>query len=427
MAENKILSLEEYLREVAGEAHANLARAEGVRANEEAFGSMKAHILSLYEGVQSSHAFEDDNGSVFDCIPIRQQPSLRGKEPAKPTSLPPMQGLASAAHAEAVGERRESKVEPQLGSGGKDRHGRNRHCPEGHIPMRRVQLEEMMRFQDLRHFLRKSPMGGQFPPQEEKPRAHAPGEVAAATAASHKYAHAYQNVNNLGGHSFLNIWKPSIGANQIFSLSQHWYAGGSGTGLQTAEVGWQVYPGKYGNSNPCLFIYWTADDYHTTGCYNLDCTAFVQTNHSWTLGGALSPVSVYGGSQYSLEVAYYLYQGNWWLYLQGTDAAHTVGYYPTSIYRGGALATKATEIDYGGETVGTSSFPPMGSGHFASEEWQKACYQRDIVYYPSGGGASPANLTTSQPSPGCYTIAKKSYAAPWNQTIYFGGPGGSSC
>jgi hypothetical protein len=53
--------------------------------------------------------------------------------------------------------------------------------------------------------------------------------------------------------------------------------GGNGSTLQTAEVGWQVYPQKYGNSYPTLFIYWTADGYNRTGCYNLDCSAFIQT------------------------------------------------------------------------------------------------------------------------------------------------------
>ena len=138
---------------------------------------------------------------------------------------------------------------------------------------------------------------------------------------------------------------------RIFSLAQHWYAGGIGPKLQTVEVGWQVYPQKYGNANPALFIYWTADDYTTTGCYNLDCHAFVQTSPHWTFGGAISPVSTIGGTQYELEVFFLLYENNWWLYLKGTDASSAVGYFPTSLFNGGQLATNATDIDYGGETV----------------------------------------------------------------------------
>ncbi len=72
-------------------------------------------------------------------------------------------------------------------------------------------------------------------------------------------------------------------------------------------------------------------------------------------------------AQYEIQVAFYLYQGNWWLYVKGTDAQHAIGYYPTSIYKNGAMASHATELDYGGEVVGTSSFPGMGSGHFANQ------------------------------------------------------------
>jgi hypothetical protein len=243
---------------------------------------------------------------------------------------------------------------------------------------------------------------------------------------THKYAHAYQTVNNLGGHNFLNIWQPAVGPDQ-FSLAQHWYAGGSGSNLQTVEVGWQVYPQKYNTPQPCLFIYWTADGYGSTGCYNLDCHAFVQTNPNWTFGGALSPVSTTGGPQYDLEVAFLLYQSNWWLFLGGTDAGHAVGYYPGSLFGGGQLAANAQDIDYGGETIGTTSWPPMGSGAFADAGWQRAAYQRDIYYFPTSGGAQYADLTVSQPSPSCYTLGLFSAAAPWNRYFFFGGPGGNNC
>jgi hypothetical protein len=395
-------------------------------SNEAALSAMKAHISSLYRGTTVVHSFEDENGSIFDCIPVNQQPALRGAAPAAPPSALPAAKPMAAAGAQAVGERRLSPVGTVLQAGQKDQHGNERSCPPGHIPMRRVTLQELTRFESIDHFLRKGPLDTGQPPMAPTAGAalrrqfEPPG-----VGATHRWAHAYQNVANHGGHDFINVWDPPIGANQIFSLLQHWYVGGSGAGLQTAEVGWQVYPQKYGNTKPVFFIYWTADNYNKTGCYNLDCSAFVQTSHSWTIGGTLSPSSVYGGAQYEIQVAFYLYQGNWWLYVQGTDASHAVGYYPTSIYKGGALASQASEIDYGGEVVGTTSFPQMGSGHFASEGWQKACYQRDIYYYPPAGGAVYANLNPSQSWPKCYTVQKVNYAAPWNDTIYYGGPGGS--
>jgi hypothetical protein len=194
----------------------------------------------------------------------------------------------------------------------------------------------------------------------------------------HLWAHAAQSVPNMGGHSFLSVFDPPIGPGQVFSLSQQWYIGGSGDGLQTAEAGWQVYPQHYGGSNPVLFIYWTADDYNTTGSYNLDAPSmFVQTSNSWMLGGALSSGAT-GGEQQEIELAYHFSDGRWWLYVGGEDSSHQLGYYPASQYGAGPLASgRAAEVDYGGEVVGDGSWPPMGSGDFAGSGWQHA-YQRDI-------------------------------------------------
>src|SRR5213594_1101278 len=67
-------------------------------------------------------------------------------------------------------------------------------------------------------------------------------------ASTHRWAWGEQTVNNAGGDSRLNVWKPDPKPG-VFSLSQHWYVGGSGESTQTVEGGWQVYPSKYGTSN----------------------------------------------------------------------------------------------------------------------------------------------------------------------------------
>jgi hypothetical protein len=388
-------------------------------ADEGAFNEMRAHLTTYYEGVTAAHSFVDANGSVFDCIPIDQQVARRGQRGAIPTA--PDLPAASTGPAATGAPRPPTGRLVQLHADLRDPFGNQMLAPDGTIPVRRLTLEDLSRFRTLRHFMQKRPGdgGGVRPPS-------AAGIIAPQVPATHRWAHAFQNVNNLGGGSFVNVWDPSIGANQIFSLSQHWYVGGGGGNLQTAEVGWQVYPGMYGNTKPCLFIYWTADDYNSTGCYNLTCSAFVQTNKSWAFGGALSPWSVAGGAQYELDIAFYLYQGHWWLYLGGEASANAVGYYPTSIYRGGAMASQAAEIDYGGEVVGTTSWPPMGGGAFAAAGWQHAAYHRQVHYFPTGGGRSNASLTASANAP-CYTARVINYAAPWNETVWFGGPGGNNC
>jgi hypothetical protein len=409
-------SLKAFVDSVESATHASFfARAESNVAHEDAFAEMKNHILKLYHGTAALHSFMDESGAIFDCIPIEQQPSLKGSSGAVPAAPDAPQQEA------AVGARQDQKkdvlIPSPLGPDKKDKHGNVMHCPAGTVPMRRVTLEDMTRFETLNDFFRKGPRAAGRPPRAIE----APG-----VPATHRWAHAYQNVNNGGGHSSLNLWDPAIGAGQVFSLSQHWYVGGSGPNLQTAECGWQVYPAFYGDNKPHFFTYWTADDYTSTGCYNMTCAAFVQVGSSFAPGMALGPISVSGGAQYVIELAYWHTGGRWWLYFNGTAGSNAIGYYPDTLYRGGALAGNSTEIDYGGETVGTTTFPPMGSGAFANQGWTKAAFQRTIGYYPPLGGAMVnASLTPSQAWPNCYTAQVAFYASPWFETLWFGGPGGN--
>jgi Neprosin len=391
--------------------------------DESTLRDMKSYLADLYTGVEVVHSFEDPGGNVFDCVPVEQQPALRehsGELPAAPDLRPVLAGGDPEPGVPAI---EAAPEEPPL-----DRHGNSMQAPPGTIPMRRVTLTEMARFADVRDFSRKGPgPAGQAPTSPTAAAETTPASAPAAdTSLNHRYAYTRQTVDNIGAHDALAVYAPAVDANQVFSLAQHWYAGGSGTGHQTVEVGWQVYPAKYGHALPVLFIYWTADNYRSTGAYNLDAPAFVQTNGSWTIGGALSPVSVRGGQQWEIDIAVYLFEGNWWLYLGGVAASNAVGYYPTSLYRGGAMATKASEILFGGETVCTSvGWPPMGSGALAAEGWQKAAYQRQIYFFPTGGGAQWASLTPEQPSPGVYTVDLGTAASPWGIYFFYGGPGGS--
>ncbi|KAJ6386931.1 hypothetical protein OIU78_016793, partial [Salix suchowensis] len=63
---------------------------------------------------------------------------------------------------------------------------------------------------------------------------------------------------------------------------------------------WQVSPDFYGDNYPRFFTYWTTDAYQTTGCYNLLCSGFVQTNNKIAIGAAISPRSSYNGRQFDI-------------------------------------------------------------------------------------------------------------------------------
>jgi hypothetical protein len=237
-----------------------------------------------------------------------------------------------------------------------------------------------------------------------------------------------QTVSNWGGNSTLNVWSPNVNTSQgeIFSLTQHWYVGGSGTslpGLQTVEVGWQNYPAKYGDERSRLFIYLTADGYNHTGCYNHDCGDFVQTNGSVYLGGGFSNYSTTNGTQYAFNIQVQLYQGNWWIFYGTTP----FGYYPGSLFHGGQLTHNATNAQYGTETVGSTVWPPAGSGGQPSTGWGKAAYQRDLFYINSSHGGIYESLSNWNIAP-CYAInGPTSGSGAWALYFFDGGPGGGGC
>ena len=87
----------------------------------------------------------------------------------------------------------------------------------------------------------------------------------------------------------------------------------------------------------------------------------------------------------------------------------------------------ATNVDYGGEAVNQTVWPPMGSGAFANLGYQNAAYQRNIFFFDTAGNAQQATLTPAQLSPNCYTIDVESGSDPWDTYFFFGGPGGNSC
>jgi hypothetical protein len=369
---------------------------------------MRQYLLTVYERVTPDRSYALGS-QVFDCVPIEQQPGVRLAGLTEIAAPPPIPADASPV--------------PDGSRGGSTAPGVPEPCAAGAIPMRRITLAEVARFRTLRHFFEKGPGSA--------------GQARRATlpilsAVDHAYAHELQNVKNFGGYGVLNLWDPQVITqtpyDQIFSLAQHWYAGGSGAGLQTAEVGWQDYPQKYSITKSVLFIYWTADAYQRTGCYNLECVAFVQTNSSVHLGAGFANYSKLGGTQSEIAVGYYRdSKGNWWLAYNNS----WVGYYPGAVYGGGQLSRNAQVVDFGGETVGAGTttklahWPAMGSGQFASRGYQEAAYQRQIVYRDATGLGHAATLTRSQLSPACYTAARPaSGGTGWGTYFFFGGPGG---
>jgi len=419
------VSFDEFLQNVRDASFEDYAAREDAQVrDDDSFEEMRNHILNMYDGVEYVSTFVVDN-QYFDCITIESQPSARLQDIEILNEAPDGSLLSEEQVGESpgIGE----GIESPLRMGLTDAFGNPIACDEGTIPMARITLEILTRFETLNDFFGKGPDGmGQEPPDpqlEEEPE---------ESAVEHKYAAARQYVTNFGGNSWLNLWNPTIGTDEIFSLSQQWYAAGSGDAKQTVEGGWQVYPQKYDTNNAVLFIFYTADNYDTKKCYNLDCAAFVQINNNWYLAGPWSDYSSTGGTQWGFEMQWKLFEDNWWLFIRGPGEYEAVGYYPGSLYDDGLLTESAERITYGGETAGKGSYPEMGSGAFANQGWQQAAFQNTIFYIPrneNNGVGVWADLFEIEPSPDCYTIdiTPANEGGSWGTYIFFGGPGGSPC
>ncbi|CAN6460632.1 unnamed protein product [Victoria cruziana] len=230
-----------------------------------------------------------------------------------------------------------------------------------------------------------------------------------------------------GAKATINVWDPSINGSNEFSLSQMWVLSGSfdGSDLNSIEAGWQVSPELYGDSKPRLFTYWTSDAYQATGCYNLLCSGFVQTNSRIAIGASISPVSSDSGDQYDITILIWKDPklGNWWL---SFGENNLVGYWPAELFT--HLADHAEMVEWGGEIVNTRgngqhTSTQMGSGRFAAEGFRHSSYFRNIEVVDGDNSLGPVGaLSTLAEDPRCYDIASASSEA-WGDYFYFGGPG----
>lgn len=232
-----------------------------------------------------------------------------------------------------------------------------------------------------------------------------------------------------GAKASINVWSPKVGSAYEFSISQMWVIAGSfGDDLNTIEAGWQVSPELYGDYYPRFFTYWTSDAYQATGCYNLLCSGFVQTNNRIAIGAAISPTSSYNGGQFDISLLIWKdpKHGNWWLEF---GSGVLVGYWPAALFT--HLRNSASMVQFGGEIVnggssGSHTSTQMGSGHFAGEGFGKASYFRNLQVVDWDNSLVPvSNLKVLADHPNCYDI-QGGINRVWGNYFYYGGPGRNS-
>lgn len=284
-------------------------------------------------------------------------------------------------------------------------------CPEGTIPIRRTKEEDILRATSVNRFGKK--ISNHFRRD--------------SSSSDHEHAVGYvMGEEYYGAKASLNVWAPKVTNQYEFSLSQMWVISGSfGEDLNTIEAGWQVSPEIYGDNYPRFFTYWTTDAYQATGCYNLLCSGFVQTNNKIAIGAAISPTSSYNGGQFDISLLVWKdpNHGNWWLEF---GSGLLVGYWPAFLFS--HLRDHATMVQFGGEVVNTrpSGFhtpTQMGSGHFSEEGFGKASYFRNLQVVDWDNSLIPlSNLKVLADHPNCYDI-QGGINSVWGNYFYYGGPG----
>ncbi|CAL9080777.1 unnamed protein product [Musa acuminata var. zebrina] len=364
----------------------------------------------------AAKTIQSPDGDIIDCVPRHKQPALdhpllSGHKIQRVAPQRPKFKVERAPRNYSASDaaRRAWQAWHHVG-----------HCPRGTVPIRRSSVDDVLRAKSLFHFGKK---------QMRVPLARKVDAPDVVSGNGHEHAIAYtaNNQEVYGAKATMNVWDPSVQAENEFSLSQIWILSGSfdGADLNSIEAGWQVSPELYGDSRPRLFTYWTSDAYRATGCYNLLCAGFIQTNNRIAIGAAISPVSSPGSSQYDITILVWKDPklGNWWM---SFGESMLVGYWPAELFT--HLSDRATMVEWGGEVVnmrpnGEHTSTQMGSGRFAGYGFGKASYFRNLEVVDADNSLVSAQaITTLAENTKCYDIRSFSNAD-WGTYFYFGGPG----
>ncbi|XP_010523377.1 PREDICTED: uncharacterized protein LOC104801736 [Tarenaya hassleriana] len=371
------------------------------------FPGLEADKIRIYLERLNKPAVKSINspdGDIIDCVLMADQPAFDHPLLKNHTIQ-----MKPSFHPEGVNE---PKAKIQLWH-------MNGKCSENTIPIRRTTKEDLLRANSIENY-------------GIKTHKNIPKPQSSNGFTNHEYAIARDpNGKFFGTKATINIWNPNVQTPNEFSLAQIWLATGGyqNSDLNSIEAGWQVFNQLYGDNNARFFIYWTRDAYRS-GCYNLLCSGFVQTNNEIVIGGSFASPSSYDGSQYSVTILVWKDPGtgNWWLQMDGKN----VGYWPVSIFTN--LADGADRVDWGGEIVnlgtnGQHTTTQMGSGHFAEEGFGRAGYFKNIQVIDGSNNLrdpDPQGLVQIVSNQYCYNHKLGSVGSSWGTYFYFGGPGRNS-
>ncbi|XP_073225363.1 protein neprosin-like isoform X2 [Cicer arietinum] len=300
-------------------------------------------------------------------------------------------------------------------------------CPEGTIPIRRIQKEDLLRVASVDHF-------GQKPFEPFVNSANTTNlnfsSLSATTNLVSLKNRSDANLltlgyNFIGAMANINIWNPKVERPEDFTTAQMWLKAGNGADFESIEAGWTVNPKLYGDHNSRLFVYWTRDSYKSSGCFDLTCHGFVQISSEMALGASLGPYSSSFNQQYEINVGIFKDNGgNWWLRVKNRII---IGYWPAELL--GNLKHSSTLIQWGGQVFSYAvkktphTGTQMGSGEEASGGFGFASYMSNLrIKDYSQSLKYPELVHAFAAEPYCYSALNIDvhYKEP---IFYFGGPG----
>ncbi|KAI4337112.1 hypothetical protein L6164_015565 [Bauhinia variegata] len=371
---------------------------------------------------------KSEDGDIIDCVDIYKQPAfdhpaLKNHRIQMRPSFYPASQYSSAKNDES-GKSVIFQTWQRSGT-----------CPDGTIPIRRIRKEDLLRADSLDQFGRKPQ--GQFRNStntRNRPKFHFPNLSTTTANEVENSSRSYlMTIGNefLGAQADINVWNPAVALPDDFTTGQIWVKNGDDQTFESVEAGWIVNPKLYGDAATHFFIYWTADAYGSTGCFDLTCSGFVQTSKDVNIGGIFDHVSSPSGDQVQLTVVLIRDNegGNWWLKIVPDNVTTiAVGYWPGDLFR--YLSECARTAQWGGEVyslqVRTSphTATAMGSGSLASNKYGRACYINNVRIMDNSASfkyPDPASVTADEPA--CYTALNYVERSGAEPIFFFGGPG----
>ncbi|KAJ0031845.1 hypothetical protein Pint_13430 [Pistacia integerrima] len=325
-------------------------------------------------------SIKSEDGDIIDCVDIYKQPAFDHPALRNHTlQLRPSIDLPS----EKVDKINESGWPVVIQTWQK-----NGTCPKGTVPIRSIRKQDLLRAASLEHFGRKTPEISYTANRKEATNSSKFININNTKLDTRDLSMVNRSAavlvtvgyNYLGAQGDINVWNPNVDLEDDYTTAQIWLKGGPGDRLESVESGWMVNPKLYGDKRTRFFTYWTADGYETTGCFDLTCTGFVQTDSEVALGASIDPISSRGGPQYQITIGITLdpNSGNWWLQYNNK----VVGYWPANLFS--LLKHNAILVEWGGQVFSPSvkktphTKTAMGSGEMANALLGNACFIKNV-------------------------------------------------